>query len=622
MFSSIRSRLVALCALITTLSMLILALSIFWLARGNMLHDVDHKIQQAIQSHAQQIAAWAEEKRRITGSLKAVVGHREPVPFLLQTQAAGGFDNAFYVQSDKTPVFPRPRDPSYDGTARPWYQLAVAKDGPAITPAYKDSSTGILTISFVEPAKDAQGHLLAVVGSDVHLTGVAQQVLNIHPTDKSFAFLMDEAGLILAHADQALTLKPVSDIHPDITPALLTQLGNSHDRADIHLQGTPHMLYALPVAGTPWTLAVAIDRRDAMAALEKLMQVAVAITIGCVLVATLLLAWAVRHLLQRLQGVRNAMVDIARGEGDLSVRLPADGKDELSEIAQAFNQFVDKIASVIAHIRQASESVHSTTEEIALGNRDMSERTERQAGSLQNTAAAMEQITTTVRQNADNAREASTLAQQAATVAQRGGTVVGEVVDTMSGIDQSARRIVDIIGVIDGIAFQTNILALNAAVEAARAGEQGRGFAVVAAEVRALAQRSATAAREIKALIHESVTQVSNGSRLVQDAGQTMQQVVHSVQQVSEIVNEISAASQEQSTGLVSIGSAVTDLDHSTQQNAALVEEAAAAAQFLRHQARQLADIVAGFKVQSDTALLPQRTASLRLAHHKAGSDA
>ena len=601
MFSSIRSRLVAFCALITAVSMLILALSIFWLARNNMLRDVDYNIQQATQGYAQQIAAWAEDKRRITSSLKNVVGHPEPVPFLLQTKAAGGFDNAFYVQSDKTPVFPKPRDPSYDGTARPWYKLAVAKDGPAITPAYTDSTTGILTISFVEPAKDAQGKLLAVVGSDVHLTGVAQQVINIHPTEKSFAFLMDEAGLVLAHADKALTLKPVSDIHASLTPELLKQLGAKQTRADMDLQGTPHMLYAVPVAGTPWTLAVAIDRKNALSALENLMQVAVVITIVCVLAATLLLAGAVRHLLHRLQGVRNAMVDIARGEGDLTVRLDSQGKDELSEIAQAFNQFVDKIASVIAHIRQASESVHSTTQEIALGNRDMSERTERQAGSLQSTASAMEQITTTVRQNADNAREASSLAEQAAHVAQRGGTVVGEVVNTMSGIDQSARRIVDIIGVIDGIAFQTNILALNAAVEAARAGEQGRGFAVVAAEVRALAQRSATAAREIKALIHESVTQVSNGSRLVQDAGETMQQVVHSVQQVSEIVNEISAASQEQSTGLISIGSAVTELDHSTQQNAALVEEAAAAAHSLHHQARQLAEIVAGFKVQSDT---------------------
>ena len=603
MFTTIRSRLLALCAFITAVCMLILALSIFWLARNNMLDDVDDNIQQATQGYAQQIAAWAEDKRRITSSLKNVVGHPEPVPFLLQTKAAGGFDNAFYVQSDKTPVFPKPRDPSYDGTARPWYKLAVAKDGPAITPAYTDSSTGILTISFVEPAKDAQGKLLAVVGSDVHLTGVAQQVLNIHPTDKSFAFLMDEAGLILAHADQALTLKPVSELHPNISPALLTQLAAQHERADIDLQGVPHMLYAAPVAGTPWTLAVAIDRQDALASLNKLMQVAIAITIGCVLVTTLLVAGAVRHLLQRLHKVRTALADIARGEGDLTLRLDSQGKDELSEIAQAFNQFVDKIASVIAHIRQASESVHSTTQEIALGNRDMSERTERQAGALQNTASAMEQITTTVRHNADNAREASTLAAQAAQVAQRGGSVVGEVVNTMAGIDQSARRIVDIIGVIDGIAFQTNILALNAAVEAARAGEQGRGFAVVAAEVRALAQRSATAAHEIKALIHESVTQVSNGSQLVHDAGQTMQQVVHSVQQVSEIVNEISAASQEQSTGLAHIGDAVTELDHSTQQNAALVEEAAAAAQSLHHQAKQLAEIVAGFHVHTDVVL-------------------
>ncbi|WP_180132313.1 methyl-accepting chemotaxis protein [Rhodoferax sp. BLA1] len=285
------------------------------------------------------------------------------------------------------------------------------------------------------------------------------------------------------------------------------------------------------------------------------------------------------------------------GEGDLSQTLPQDGKDEISHLLQALSKMQASLVGVVQRVRQGSESVATASSEIAQGNHDLSSRTESQASALEETAASMEELSSTVKQNADNARQANQLALSASTVAVQGGEVVAQVVDTMKGINEASRKISDIISVIDGIAFQTNILALNAAVEAARAGEQGRGFAVVASEVRSLAGRSAEAAKEIKTLINNSVERVEQGTDLVDQAGTTMTEVVNSIKRVTDIMGEISAASTEQSQGVSQVGEAVTQMDHATQQNAALVEEMAAAASSLKSQAQDLVQTVAVFKL-------------------------
>ena len=295
----------------------------------------------------------------------------------------------------------------------------------------------------------------------------------------------------------------------------------------------------------------------------------------------------------------NQAVALAKSiaDGDLTRTVVAHGKDELGTLLDSLGAMQGKLAEVVSNVRQGSESVATASAEIAQGNHDLSARTEQQASALEQTAASMEELGVTVRQNADSARQANQLAATASSVAVEGGAVVGEVVGTMKGINEASRKISDIISVIDGIAFQTNILALNAAVEAARAGEQGRGFAVVASEVRSLAGRSAEAAKEIKLLINASVERVEQGSALVDKAGATMEQVVSSIRRVADIMGEISAASSQQSAGVSQVGEAVTQMDQATQQNAALVEEMAAAASSLKSQAQDLVQVVAVFKL-------------------------
>jgi len=308
------------------------------------------------------------------------------------------------------------------------------------------------------------------------------------------------------------------------------------------------------------------------------------------------LARGITRPLERAVGVAEAVA-----AGDLTTRIDpvlASQRDETGKLMHALQAMTANLARIVGQVRSGTDAIATASREIATGNLDLSARTERQAGALEETASAMEELTSTVSQNADNARQANQLAASASAVAQQGGEVVGQVIATMGSINESSRKIVDIISVIDGIAFQTNILALNAAVEAARAGEQGRGFAVVASEVRSLAQRSASAAKEIKGLIDDSVAKVGSGSELVVRAGSTMDEVVTSVRHVADIVAEITAASGEQSDGISQVNLAINDMDQTTQQNAALVEQAAAAAEAMQEQAVRLSEVVSQFRLQ------------------------
>jgi len=359
----------------------------------------------------------------------------------------------------------------------------------------------------------------------------------------------------------------------------------------------PKLSYVKGVPGWGWVLGSGVY----MDSVDAVFWPRVWLFSGAALLLSGLLM-LVGHLISRSIRVPLASaVGLARrvADGDLTSAIEARGDDETARLLRALREMNDSLSGIVGEVDTGIRTIASASSQIASGNQDLSSRTEQQAGSLEQTAAALEELTGAVQQNASNARHASGLASEAAAVAQRGGAMVGQVVATMDAIDASARRIADIIGVIDGIAFQTNILALNAAVEAARAGEQGRGFAVVAGEVRTLAQRSATAAREVRTLIDDALAKVGAGSALVHQAGGTMHEIVASVTRVNGIIGEIASAGEQQQAGIAQVNQAVAAMDDATQQNAALVEEAAAAAASMNEQARHLGRVFSVFKVDA-----------------------
>ena len=598
MLSSLKARLIAIAVSIVVLAMLAVAIANFFTTRSSTLAALDTQMQQLSHSHAQAIAEWLRSKQAVVASMKIGAQQEDPLPSLKAAEQAGIFDMAYVGFADKRAVFSqeRKRAADYDPTARPWYKQALATGGPIITTPYIGASTGKLVVTFAEPMGD-KGSPAGVLAADVMMDVVVKNVASIKPTPSSYAFLVDGGRKIIAHPDDKLTLKPLSELDGKLTSQALAEIEKSGDSETIRLGEREGILHVSKVPGSDWLLATVLDRAEATHALTSMLRASALTALLVLALAATVLSVLVARALRRLGLVRDALNAIATGDGDLTSRLDAHGTDELAQIAKAFNLFVEKIATVLVQIRSISALVRSESADIAAGNADLSSRTEAQAGALEETASSMDELTSTVKQNAENAHAANELAVSASAVAAKGGQVVQQVVGTMAGIQESSRKIVDIIGVIDGIAFQTNILALNAAVEAARAGEQGRGFAVVASEVRNLAQRSAGAAKEIKELIGDSVDKVDAGGRLVDEAGQTMGQVVASVQQLASIMGEITVASREQSAGIGEINTAVTHMDTMTQQNAALVEQAAAAAESLQEQAVDLAQAVGMFRL-------------------------
>jgi methyl-accepting chemotaxis protein len=488
----------------------------------------------------------------------------------------------------------------YDPRERPWYQQGMQAQGEVRrTAAYANSGgDNNVIISFVRTVQDAQGKPLGVLGMDISLDSFAKSIGQVHFGQTGYLMVVEDSGTVLVDPRYpAHNFKALKDIGDGYSQ--LAEFDNGARSVDIDGQRYDSVVYTSPQLG--WKYIGLIPHSEMMASANRLSAILIAAGL-VVLVAALALTTALgRKLTAPLRQVSSRMREIASGDGDLTQRLPVTSEDEVGVLSAQFNAFVEKINGVLLDVRANSETLRVATGEISAGNSDLSARTEQQAAALEETAASMEELTAAVKQNAENARQASSLAANASMVARRSNDVVERVVGTMSDISQSSNRIADITGIIEGIAFQTNILALNAAVESARAGEHGRGFAVVASEVRSLAQRSSSAAKEIKELIGASVGKIQQGSVLATEAGQTMTEVTDAVGRVTAIMGEIATASDEQSRGIAQVNQAITQMDDVTQQNAALVEQAAAASRSLEDQGRQLNETVAAFRLRGKT---------------------
>ncbi|HEV8691916.1 MAG TPA: methyl-accepting chemotaxis protein [Ideonella sp.] len=446
--------------------------------------------------------------------------------------------------------------------------------------------------------------LTDVKAIDVEMKALADAKVRYANSEKA---LLDLTGATGADAEEVALMKDIVEGGKKTIP--LIERAAKEGEAGAGVEATLTLTEAVRPVEVVWRKKVAqlieqVRKENAASAEATLASQQRAV----VLLAGLLAGAMVIGALLGWRTTRSITMPVARAvkvaeriaEGDLTSTVEITSQDEIGRLLQAIHGMQDRLRALVGDIRHSADSIQTASTEVAVGNQDLSQRTEQTASSLQQAASSMTQLTSTVNQSAEAASQANQMASSASTVARRGGEVVSQVVSTMNEINTSSRKIADIIGVIDGIAFQTNILALNAAVEAARAGEQGRGFAVVAGEVRSLAQRSAEAAKEIKGLIGNSVEKVEAGSRLVSDAGSTMSEIVSSVQRVSGIISEITAAAAEQSSGIGLVSGSVGQLDQMTQQNAALVEQSAAAAESLKGQAARLAELVSVFRLQRD----------------------
>ncbi|BAN95677.1 methyl-accepting chemotaxis sensory transducer [Plautia stali symbiont] len=487
---------------------------------------------------------------------------------------------------------------------QPWYKdgMAAEKGQCAWAKAYQDAASPQPRTNCAM-AIYRNGIVWGVSTIDVTLGFFNQLAQQMGEAIHGRVLIVEADGKVVGNAallEGTPKLENLADTQLPMAAALkglLAQAGSQSSQTTFSGEDGEHTLFLQAIPGSPWYLASDVPSALLDAQTHSMLTRLGLVQIPLAILLLLVLLGFVRAMMKRLSLLNQNIEALSTGGADLTQRLQASNSPEFNAVAQSFNQFIAHLQGLMRQVGDSALAITAASREIASGNADLSARTESQASSIVQTAASMEELTGTVRQNADNATHANQLADGAFQVAARGSEVVRQVVSTMGEIHHSSRKVVDIISVIDSIAFQTNILALNAAVEAARAGEQGRGFAVVASEVRNLAQRSANSAREIKKLIEESVANIDTGSQLVEQAGQTMDELMQGVSSVTTLISEIMSASREQSMGIEQVNVAITQLDGSTQQNAALVEQVSAAARAMEEQSVRLEQVVHGFKL-------------------------
>ncbi|MDO8775866.1 MAG: methyl-accepting chemotaxis protein [Burkholderiaceae bacterium] len=599
MLKSLKTQIVFISFLCLVVGVMVITSTNYLVARHRAYQGLTEQNLALLKSHAEGISEWVNSKRSL---VNASVNDAEPTRSLLTLRDTGLFVGTYfdYVSNSASPGLPS----TTDQTSRPGYEQVLQTGKAIVTSPYFLGTSGKLFITFAAPA--GSGTTITSLGAaQASMDAVVANVASIRPTANSLAFLVDSNGTIIAHPSEHMLLKPVNEVSAELTQEALGKEAAQASLMPVHVEGQKYLLMVVPVEGTSWQLVLVLNQAEALEPITAMLATSVAVSALVLLAVSVLLGGFISHRLARLAQLRDAMREVGTVDGDLSLRIDTRGDDELAEIATSFNTFADKQTFVLARIRESSTSVRFAAEEIAAGNIDLSHRTELTVSGLEGISASMLQLTDTVRINADSMLQANLLVTQASHLADQGGNVVGQAVQTMDQISSASRKIADIIGVIDGIAFQTNILALNAAVEAARAGEQGRGFAVVATEVRHLAQRSAHAAKEIKDLISASVECVQGGVQLVHSAGTTIQEIVSSVQQVVRVIGEVQSSTAKQSASIIEMGQAVLHLEELVQQNAALVEQGSASAASLKEQSVALSGVMGGLALKWSPTSIP-----------------
>ncbi|MGO2262931.1 methyl-accepting chemotaxis protein [Halomonas sp.] len=605
MFSSLRARILLAALTAIIIALVINGIASYMTVKHNNNQQITNNLNAVVKGNTQALNEWVSSRSGMVSALSDAISSDDPLPALRQLEASGGF-MATYMAFPNTPtaIFSDGWQPpsDYDPRQRPWYQQAEKAGKTVITPPYLDMISGELVVSFIHPYYE-NNRFLGVVGADISINDVVDIVANISPTPASFGFLVTQDGTIVAHPDREMALQPATTLSDQLNISYLHELAAAPSPKPLVLNANDKLLMSREVgSSSDWQLIVALDEYEATAGLRAIATSSLIILVVVAVLTALAFGLLLSLLLRRLLVVRNAMDNIASGEGDLTQRLPEEGNDEVTQIARYFNRFVAKMDDVMLTIRDSSQSVQTAANEISMGGQDLSRRTDNAASSLQQSSASIEEITSTIEHTAEAAQQANQLSMNASEVANKGGQVVDQVVATMGDISAASHKISDIVSLMDGIAFQTNLLALNASVEAARAGEHGRGFAVVADEVRKLAQRSSDASSDIRTLIDTSHQTVTNGTELVQSAGATMRDIVESITRVTDVLGEIGAATREQSDGIHQVNIAVAELDRMTQQNAAMVEESTTAAEHLKEQSLRLADVVGGFTLSNGSA--------------------
>ncbi len=596
MLSSFRNRILFIVVAILVLSLSLNTAINYFISNNATTKSINSTLTSLAESNTTTIEQWVTTRIAQISNLTPYVYHPDPVALLKQAAAAGNFLNVDMAFTDKHVLS---SDPSgipegYDPTSRPWYIEANNARTTIITEPYQDISSRRLTMTIATPAFN-NNVLQAVIEGDIAMDEIIKNVRAIHPTPHSFGMLIDSQGQIIAHPNDDLTMKPLSSVSPKLN---LSQLLASATPVEATVSGADAYLLARPIKGTAWYIVVAIDKNEVRSGMNTLLQTSAISLLVLICLSVLTVGYITQKSVAPLIKIREAMDEFfSSDKGDLTQRLPVHGKDEIAQIAIAFNGFTDKLVEAMTSIRNNSGLVRTAAIEMSSRNDDLALRTEESAASLQQTSVSLEEISANVAHSSATSREANTAAVDAASDAQQGIDSVHYLIKTMKEIEAASSQISVITSVINGIAFQTNILALNASVEAARAGEQGRGFAVVANEVRQLASRSAEAAKEISNLIDTTVSSVASGVQQVDNTSTTMQKIVGSVSSVTTMIAEISLATEEQTKGINEISKAVTQLETTVQRNVQLTEESKSTASGLLQQANELMDAIRRYKM-------------------------